>query len=327
MVVSLFYDESFIEEVTSAANARTYRNETVNNNPPLTSDPEYDADFYNARQSWALSGMDPNQTHLIFSDLKIREDLPEDWFEQDLSTELKLVMSYLDATGTQITSSTTKEIRLIKGRDPNNMLVSPNPICTSNPPTFLEYIINFENVGTGAVNSVQLDATMDNKLDLSTINVLEVVVGLDTLKSTLVNDPQATPTAAGQIATWLFSSGIQLVSAQTPGVAANMVGDGSQGYVKFRIQPHDPDDLKTCQRVISQTSIIFDNNDPLLTEPAITECSDCKDDPSEDCCCCEAAAADPQHNYLMIGFSIIFIILLLIIIVMVFTVIRKQNQA
>lgn len=132
--------------------------------------------------------------------------------------------------------------------DPNDKLATP--VLT--PPQvqkgeFVEYVINFQNMGTDTAFNIIVKDTLPQKLDLSS---LEVVHASHLCKANL----------EGQVLTFDFRNIL---------LPDNKVNEpASHGYVNFRIRPLK--NVKENENIENKAYIYFDFNAPIITNTAYT---------------------------------------------------------
>lgn len=139
--------------------------------------------------------------------------------------------------------------------DPNEKMVFPYRTAVGNPTPMdnqLSYTINFQNTGNDTAYDVSIYDTIDANMDL---NTLEIIGSSDPVTT------QYTPSGALRFS---FNH-IMLPDSTTD-------EPGSHGFVQYRINPlpNLPDPT-----VVTNTSyIVFDYNDPIVTNTTITTFTD-----------------------------------------------------
>ncbi|MEL6674109.1 MAG: hypothetical protein AAFR61_18030 [Bacteroidota bacterium] len=273
--ISLYYHEDFVSPVEGSL--RSYNNEEAGT--PIEPDDILANPRYTAKETYSSSSMDNGTFNIMFVDMVINEELPLEE-EGTLNTYVKLGYAFPGAAGgppSQVSESGDVRIKIQKGRDPNNMVAFPKPICENDPPTVLTYTINFENAGNGPVKDIQVEATLDDQLDREALTVKEIVIG-----GTEIISPQKNPSVFNPAQVeWTFTSdasGFLLVGAQEEGVDVAMKEIGSRGHITFEISPKAGVSFADCSSFSSLAEIRFTNIDTLQTEAEVVDCVDCKDD-------------------------------------------------
>ena len=130
--------------------------------------------------------------------------------------------------------------------DPNNKIVTPLGCGTQyfiEPNETLTYTINFQNLGEGAATLVILKDTLDDDLDISTLQLLDS------------KHPYTFQILSGNIAEWTFDP-IYLSPATVDNKA-------SKGFVKYSILPKTI--VVPGSKIENKTAIYFDQNEAVIT--------------------------------------------------------------
>ena len=125
--------------------------------------------------------------------------------------------------------------------DPNDILVSPEGYISAKQE--LTYTIRFQNYGNVAANRVEVRSELPSGLDINTF------------KRGMASHAYTFEVEDGNILVWSFPN-INLPPSDEDEL-------GSQGFVMFKITPKQ--DLAKGSIIDNKASIIFDNNDPIIT--------------------------------------------------------------
>lgn len=130
--------------------------------------------------------------------------------------------------------------------DPNDKQVFPVTVA---PPynDYFTYTIRFQNTGSAPAQNVRIIDSLDNKLDLSTF---EIINYSHPNTSTLINN----------VATFRFPS------IQLPDSATNP--EGSKGFIQYKIKPIL--NLSLGTQINNTADIYFDFNSPITTNNALS---------------------------------------------------------
>ncbi|MGJ8685704.1 MAG: T9SS type A sorting domain-containing protein [Nonlabens sp.] len=138
-------------------------------------------------------------------------------------------------------------VDVVGSYDPNDMTEArgPNiPINTFSNSDYLEYTIRFQNLGTASAQFVRILSTLNNKLDMSTF---EMITASHNYTYSINN---------GNELDWFFDD-IQLT-------AESLDENGSHGFIRYRIKPLPG--YAVGDVIGASAGIYFDYNLPVITE-------------------------------------------------------------
>jgi hypothetical protein len=134
--------------------------------------------------------------------------------------------------------------------DPNDKMESHGALYSSielSKREHLNYTIRFQNTGNDTAFNVEVIDTLDNKLDLSTFELL-------------ATSHKAELTILNNICSWKFKN-IKLPDS-------NRNEPGSHGFISYRIKPAS--NVKIYDTIKNSASIYFDYNEPIVTNTYTT---------------------------------------------------------
>lgn len=251
--------------------ARTTGSPTGLLNTPLLS-------IWNITNAVQFAGHEKN----VYCLLKINS-MPAATDENRIIDTFYLVLN--DLSGNHI--STSKYIGRIGASHDPNMIEVDKPvsnICGSEEEE-LEYIIHFQNIGSGSANKVKVNLELDPVLDPATLKVWEVGIGTQSILGAasatipliqsasqfpnngtgsfdyLMNATRTTSsTAVGDDVTFNFSS------IDLKGLDATNIED-SKGYIRFTVKTR-----QVYSSIHNRAGIFFDRNSEIVTNLAETKC-------------------------------------------------------
>jgi|GEM_PF-5034542 len=191
----------------------------------------------------SIPNLRPGDVHRRSEDI----DVPgPDVFTIGENLDFQLVVDYTHATEEYSKTKIFSDLVLCS-YDPNDKLVNPNREDNAiYEGEGLDYVIRFQNTGNAPAYVVEVLDTIESKLSLSTLRVLDSSHP-DILTTTIDSDKR--------IVSFLFSDIFLPDSLSNP--------EGSQGYISFSIQPED--DFAFGEEINNSASIYFDFNPPILT--------------------------------------------------------------
>jgi len=149
--------------------------------------------------------------------------------------------------------NTTNFSKIVTGPfDPNNKEAIQNGMATNTiyNDDYIEYLINFQNVGNDTAHTVIIKDTLDANLDLSTLQI----IGASHLQNFGIYD---------RTVQFTFNN------INLPDSGANL--QGSNGFVAYKIKPLNGLNLGT--QINNEAAIYFDNNQPVITNNAFATMS------------------------------------------------------
>jgi hypothetical protein len=211
-----------------------------NSNPVQTS-------FGTDSASWSYANLVPNQYVDIWLSLTLSPTA-------SLNTQVQYyAIAYpLVSDTTPGNNIDTLRVNVTGSFDPNDKSVAPEGVILTqelNPSFPLEYVIRFQNTGTDTAFRVRIVDTLENSLQLPTIELISA------------SHPCTWSMDGNGIVEWLFEN-ILLPDSNTNEAA-------SHGFVKFRIKAAT--NLQAGDTIRNQASIYFDYNLPVVTNEPFNE--------------------------------------------------------
>lgn len=195
--------------------------------------------------TWNTGNLPPNLMGNIFI-----------YFTTPVGTTLGTIVSSsaeitLPINDINVANNTSTSVLIVQGSfDPNDKTVSiaqmPLPVALSGKE--LDYTVQFQNTGTAAAQTVVLMDTLDEKLDISSFEMLvsSHVFSLEILQNHILK--------------WTFNN------IQLPDSFSNE--PESHGFVHYRIRPKN--NLNVGDIIHNVAAIYFDFNLPIFTQDATT---------------------------------------------------------
>lgn len=134
--------------------------------------------------------------------------------------------------------------------DPNDKIVTPAGIGPNGyilPETPLEYLIRFQNTGNDTAMLVVIRDTLDTNLDWTSLQPIS---------------------SSHDVSIWIENGGVlvcEFNDIMLPDSNVNFLG--SQGYIKFKIEPKS--DLSVNTEIANSADIYFDSNPPVITNSTL----------------------------------------------------------
>lgn|GEM_PF-4368761 len=144
---------------------------------------------------------------------------------------------------------------IVNSHDPNDITVSTPVIDldTDDLPARLEYLIRFQNTGTAAAVNVRVECNVD---ELLSVNSFDFIASSHNCDISIENYP---------IIEFKFNN---IMLADSTSDEPN-----SHGWISFNLNTSS--DLDLMDVIEAQAGIYFDYNDPIITNTATTEITDC----------------------------------------------------
>lgn len=241
--------------------------------------------------SWNFTNLPPNEVWHIFIKMKTISGVA---IGKDANVHSSISLSTGAQGNCPGASTSTVVMRTGNSHDPNNKIPSPPSICpTPGGITNVKFIINFQNIGDGPANFVQITD------DLSGLSpYFNFTEGPVKHFSSWMNGGGV---LSGSTATWVFN-GINLRGTNEPGYGTDFSVEDTKGWVQFHIDvPHDP--LQECSALMNAAEIIFDCNAPIITDPAIVRI-ECYNDATSVCMPCQETIIELPEESLVPGGSV-----------------------
>nr|MBK9650937.1 T9SS type A sorting domain-containing protein [Bacteroidota bacterium] len=144
------------------------------------------------------------------------------------------------------------EVTTIGSFDPNEIIVNKDSVSIFDlkpVPPYLEYVIYFQNTGNDTAFNVKVENIIPKKLNLASFEYVS-----SSMPANISLNSES------RLATFEFPN-IQLPDS-------NVDEQGSHGYVRYRIKPNKT--LQVGAEILSEASIYFDFNAPVITNKAST---------------------------------------------------------
>ncbi len=244
-------NEDFIETRT------TLQDSTEKTNLPLTIE-ETKAIY----KDWSLlefNNMEPNEERNIFFSLKTTPEMIK-----DTSAIISVRGIYVPDSNYDNHKIKDMEMEIVTSHDPNKMS-SNGTFMNYRLVRFktLKYKIKFQNNGEGPANTIRLETDIPEMLDKSTLKILDMYPKCDICPKYEVQYSCLDTTFTDTQAIFTFKN-IYLPGSQQKNVKEY---DSTKGFVKYSIKfAKDFHKKKTKSR----TAIIFDKNDPIITNYSTT---------------------------------------------------------
>lgn len=233
--IKLVFDDSRIDLLTSLPEATT---QTTNN------------------LSWDYSALLPFESRVI--ELEFNVNSPVESPAVNNGDVLSFVTSITPVAGDEFpadNSFTFNQI-VVGAFDPNDITcLEGKSVSPSTIGDYLHYIVNFENTGTAAAETVIVKIVVDqSKYNINSLQLLDT-------------SHQAQTFIHGNVVEFVFSN-INLGAPVTTNLTAKDPPVGGHGSILFKIQTAE--DLLTNDKVEKQADIFFDYNAPIETNKAET---------------------------------------------------------
>ncbi|MBF8149876.1 PKD domain-containing protein [Winogradskyella sp. F6397] len=230
---------------------------TVRKNLPKTLD---DAKFaYRNSSQLSFDNMKPNEERHVFYSLKTTKEMLK-----DTSAIISVRGVYVPDDSYDNHHVKDMEMEIVTSHDPNKM---------SSNASFLNYRlvrykrpkfkIRFQNNGEGPARTIRLETDIPDMFDKSSIEVLDMYPKVKICPKYDVQYSCLDTTYTEKQAIFTFKN-IYLPGSEQKNVK---VYDSTKGFVKYRIKFSDDFHKKKTK---SRTAIIFDKNDPIITNYSTT---------------------------------------------------------
>ncbi|PIB32919.1 PKD domain-containing protein [Gaetbulibacter sp. 5U11] len=244
-------------EIQSLRNTFSPQDSTERQNLPLTL-AQAKANYKNSSQL-SFSNMQPNEERNIFYTLKTTPEMLK-----DTSAIISVRGVYIPDDNYDDHNVKDMEMEIVTSHDPNKM---------SSNATFLNYRlvrykkpkfkIRFQNNGEGPATTIRLETDIPDMFDKATIEVLDMYPKVKICPKYEVQYSCLDTSYTQKQAIFTFKN-IYLPGSQQKNVK---VYDSTKGFVQYRIK-FGKDFHK--QKTKSRTAIIFDKNDPIITNYSTT---------------------------------------------------------
>ena len=244
-------------EIQSLRNTFSPQDSTERQNLPLTL-AQAKANYKNSSQL-SFSNMQPNEERNIFYTLKTTPEMLK-----DTSAIISVRGVYIPDDNYDDHNVKDMEMEIVTSHDPNKM---------SSNATFLNYRlvrykkpkfkIRFQNNGEGPATTIRLETDIPDMFDKASIEVLDMYPKVKICPKYEVQYSCLDTSYTQKQAIFTFKN-IYLPGSQQKNVK---VYDSTKGFVQYRIK-FGKDFHK--QKTKSRTAIIFDKNDPIITNYSTT---------------------------------------------------------
>ncbi|MDO6759893.1 PKD domain-containing protein [Tamlana sp. 2_MG-2023] len=230
---------------------------TVKTNLPLTISES--KSYYKDWSILEFDNMEPEEERHIFFSLKTTPEMVK-----DTSAIISIRGIYVPDDNYDNHNIKDMEMEIVTSHDPNNMS-SNATIMNYRLVRFktLKYKIKFQNNGEGPANTIRLETDVPDMLDKSTIEVVDMYPKCDICPKREVLYSCLDTTFTDSQAIFTFKN-IYLPGSEQKNVKEY---DSTKGFVKYKIK-FAKDFHK--QKTKSRTAIIFDKNDPIITNYSTT---------------------------------------------------------
>ncbi|EGV43766.1 PKD domain-containing protein [Bizionia argentinensis JUB59] len=231
---------------------------TIKVNLPLTL--EESKAYYKNYEQFDFNNMAPNEERNMFFTLKTPPEMLK-----DTSAIIAIRGVYVPDANYDNHKVKDMEMEIVTSHDPNNM-ASNGTVMNYRLVRFktLKYKIKFQNNGEGPANTIRLETDIPEMLDKSTIEVTDMYPKCKICpKDREVRYSCLDTTFTDTQAIFTFKN-IYLPGSEQKNVKEY---DSTKGFVKYNIK-FGKDFHK--QKTKSQTAIIFDKNDPIITNYSTT---------------------------------------------------------
>ncbi|WP_417212733.1 PKD domain-containing protein [Bizionia sp.] len=231
---------------------------TIKTNLPLTL--EESKSYYRNSQQLAFNDMEPNEERNVFFTLRTPPEMLK-----DTSAIISIRGVYVPDSNYDNHKVKDMEMEIVTSHDPNKM-ASNGTFMNYRLVRFktLKYKIKFQNNGEGPARTIRLETDIPDMLDKSTIDVTDMYPKCKICpKNIEVRYSCLDTTFTDTQAIFTFKN-IYLPGSEQKNVKAY---DSTKGFVKYNIK-FAKDFHK--QKTKSKTAIIFDKNDPIITNYSTT---------------------------------------------------------
>jgi hypothetical protein len=211
--------------------------------------------FYRDYKVWNVDNVQPKEERNLFLTLKTTPEMLK-----DTSAIITIRSIYVPERGKNLHKITEKEMEIVTSHDPNKMAVYQS-FLNYRLVRFkrLKYKVRFQNNGEGPASLIKLNVDIPEMLDKSSLKVIDMYpkVPICPLGKKVRYSCMDTIIMKDKIS-FQFKN-IYLPGTNQKGV---MEKDSTKGFVKYSMKfAKDFHKVKS----VSKTEIIFDKNDPILT--------------------------------------------------------------
>ncbi|AMC11542.1 hypothetical protein Lupro_09800 [Lutibacter profundi] len=246
--------------VSSFINEKLIVNDTLKQNLPLTL--EDAKSYYQDFKIYEIDNIEKNEERNMFFTFKTTPEMLK-----DTSAVISIRSIYVPDRGNDAHKVLTKEMEIVTSHDPNKMAVYDTRL-NYRLVRFkrLKYKVRFQNNGEGPARLIKLNVDIPEMLDKSTLKVLDMYP-----KCPICPDEEVSYSCLDTI---ILKDQIsfQFKNIYLPGTAQKGVHekDSTKGFVKYSLK-FGKDFHK--QKSKSKTEIIFDKNEPIITNTSTSRFS------------------------------------------------------
>jgi hypothetical protein len=246
--------------ISTLLNEKLIVTDTLKQNLPLTL--EEAKAYYQDVKVYNFDEMQSNEERNMFFTLKTTPEMLK-----DTSAVISIRSIYVPERGNDSHKVLTKEMEIVTSHDPNKMAVYDTRL-NYRLVRFksLKYKVRFQNDGEGPARLIKLNVDIPKMLDKSTLKVLDMYP-----KCPICPDEEVNYSCLDTIMSKNQIS-FQFKNIYLPGTAQKGVHDkdSTKGFVKYSLK-FGKDFHKIKSK--SKTEIIFDKNDPILTNTSTSRFS------------------------------------------------------
>ncbi|WP_417858198.1 PKD domain-containing protein [Xanthomarina gelatinilytica] len=230
---------------------------TIKTNLPLTL--EESKSYYRNYEQFEFNNLKPNEERHLFFTLKTPPEMLK-----DTSAIISIRGVYVPDVNFDNHKVKDMEMEIVTSHDPNRM-ASNGTFMSYRTVRFktLKYKIKFQNNGEGPARTIRLETDIPDMLDKSTIEVTDMYPKCDICPKEEVNYSCLDTTFTDTQAIFTFKN-IYLPGSEQKNVKEY---DSTKGFVTYHIK-FAKDFHK--QKTKSRTAIIFDKNEPIITNYSTT---------------------------------------------------------
>ncbi|MFK5957586.1 MAG: PKD domain-containing protein [Lutibacter sp.] len=246
--------------VSTFINEKLIVNDTLKQNLPLTL--EEAKNYYQDVKIYEVDNLESKEERTIFFSFKTTPEMLK-----DTSAVISIRSIYVPERGNDSHKVLTKEMEIVTSHDPNKMAVYDTRL-NYRLVRFkrLKYKVRFQNDGEGPARLIKLNVNIPEMLDKSTLKVLDMYP-----KCPICPDEEVRYSCLDTVISKDQIS-FQFKNIYLPGTAQKGVHDkdSTKGFVKYSMK-FGKDFHK--QKSKSKTEIIFDKNEPIITNTSTSRFS------------------------------------------------------
>ncbi len=211
--------------------------------------------YYQDSKVWEFNNLEPNEQRNLFLTFKTTPEMLK-----DTTAVITIRSIFVPERGNQEHQVLNKEMEIVTSHDPNKMAVY-NSFLNYRLVRFkrLKYKVRFQNNGEGPARLIKLNVDIPDMLDKSSLELIDMYP-----KVPICPDGQKTNKSCIDTVFTKNQISFQFKNIYLPGTAQKGVKDkdSTKGFVKYSLKFGKNFHKK---RSTSKTEIIFDKNDPIIT--------------------------------------------------------------